>query len=362
MKNKKIILAGGSGFIGSFLCAYFADNNEIVVLTRGGSGKDNNRYMQKPLLLPNVRYVIWDGERLGQWAQELEGADLLINLAGKSVNCRYDYRNMKAIFDSRLKSTAVLADAVAQCRRPPLLWVNIASATIYRHSLDRPQDEANGEISVLKAMNGPSLTMADMKAAVYRVTKWLVPSLFVPNRKKLKKDFSVRVCQEWEKSFYALPLPGTRKVCLRTAVTLGRGGVMMPYLNLVKFGLGGRHGNGKQLFSWVHVEDLCRVIDWLDNNDEQGTFNCAAPAPVSNRAFMAALRSATGHKLGLPAFKWMLEIGARMIGTEPELLLKSRWVVPTRLLQKGFVFKFGTLPLAFQDILQQLPRNRYHLF
>lgn len=362
MKNKKIILAGGSGFIGSYMSEYFADENKVVVLTRNSSHTTNNSYGNQQVVHPNLRYVYWDARTMGDWVQELEEADIVINLAGKSVNCRYTYSNMKEIFDSRLQSTEVLAKAINSCKKPPALWVNIASATIYRNARDRSQDESKGEISELKAMNMPANTLEDIKVAIYKPLGWLIPSLFVKNSKRAARDFSVRVCQLWEACFFNNPTPATRKVCLRTAVTLGNGGVMMPYLNLVKFGLGGRQGNGKQMYSWIHVEDICRVIDWLENNNEEGVFNASAPHPVTNNQFMAFVRRATRHHFGLPAYKWMLEIGAKLIGTEPELILKSRWVIPDRLLKSGFVFKYNTLDYALNDIVQQIARKRYHLF
>lgn len=360
MKNKTIILAGGSGFIGSYMCRYFANDNKLIVLTRNRSHNSNNRYDSAAFTHPNIRYVEWDARNTGPWVQELEGADMLINLTGKSVNCRYNYRNMIEIFDSRLHATRVLATAVNSCTQPPELWINLASATIYRNATDRPQDEMEGEISSLKAMNMPATTVEDFKAAIYKWIGWLIPPLFVRKASRPQLDFSVRVCQAWEKCFYDQVTPHTRKVCLRTAITLGNGGVMVPYLNLVKFGLGGRQGNGKQMYSWIHVEDICRLVEWLAQNQAEGTFNGAAPGPVTNARFMAAVRKATGHHFGLPAYKWMLEIGAKLIGTEPELILKSRWVMPTRLLHEGFVFKYPDVDAALQDIVCETRGKSQH--
>ncbi|WP_343701150.1 TIGR01777 family oxidoreductase [Chitinophaga sp.] len=313
MKNKKIVIAGGSGFIGAGLIEYFGPENSIVVLSRAKARRSGT-----------VSYVQWDGKSPGPWVQELEGADLLVNLAGKSVNCRYNEANKAAIFDSRRQSTAILGEAVKSLQKPPALWINAASATIYRHAEDRPMDEFTGEFH---------------------------------------DDFSVQVCRLWEKTFNDLTLPHTRKAVLRIAITLGKQGVMEPYLNLVKFGLGGYQGNGRQMYSWVHITDVARMMEWLFEHPEcSGTYNCAAPGPVTNREFMATLRKAAGHLFGLPAPAWMLKIGAALIGTETELLLKSRWVLPTRITQAGFSFRYPQLEGAMAQIIGSLPRRRYHLF
>jgi uncharacterized protein len=313
MKNKKIVIAAGTGFIGTGLVDYFGRDNDIVILTRQPQ-KNHHR----------VSYVQWDGKTLDVWARYLENTDLLINLAGKSVNCRYTEENKKEIFDSRTNATVVLGAAINTLQHPPALWINAASATIYRHAEDRPMDEFTGEIA---------------------------------------NDFSVQVCKRWEASFNDTATPHTRKALLRIAVTIGhQGGVMVPYMNLMKFGMGGYQGSGRQQFSWVHIDDVCGMIEWLYEHPElEGTFNCSSPNPVSNRQFMQALRKAAGHFFGLPAFKWMLKIGAGIIGTETELLLKSRWVLPTRAIQAGYVFKYPELQPAMNQIIGQLPRRRYHL-
>jgi uncharacterized protein len=322
MNNKKIIIAGGAGFIGQELVNWFGHNNKVIVLTRAKTDAQNNSYGNTHN--GNATYLQWDGKTLGGWDAELEAADLLINLAGKSVNCRYTEKNKQEIFDSRTHATNVLGLAVRQAIRPPKLWINAASATIYRNATDGPQDEERGEIG-----NG----------------------------------FSVEVCKLWEKTFFEQRTPFTRKVALRMAIVLGNGGVMVPYFNLLKFALGGRHGSGRQMYSWVHSADVCRMIEWIDEHDEtEGTYNCSSPNPVSNSEFMQKLRNATGHAIGLPAYTWMLKIGAVLIGTETELLLKSRWVVPAKMLQAGFQFKYPFLQDAFKEIVSHTPRKRYHLF
>lgn len=331
MINKKIILAGGTGFLGQEMTKYFGKENNIVILTRQVNEKTNrNNYdsLSKEDL-KNVRYIKWDGKTAGDlvangWINELNDADLIINLAGKSVNCRYTGKNKKEIFESRTDAVKAIGEAINKCHRPPLLWINASSATIYRHAEDRPQDEYTGEYH---------------------------------------NDFSVQVCKRWEKAFYDQQTPKTRKVALRMAVTLGPGGILIPYFNLLKFGLGGKQASGKQMFSWVHIEDTCRMIEWIRENKQlEGTYNCSAPNPVTNEEFMRIFRNVTGHRIGLPAYKWMLQIGAPLIGTELELILKSRWVIPSKILETGFQFKFPLLQDALADIISKVPRKQYHLF
>lgn len=327
MTNKKIIVAGGSGFIGQALTNYFGADNEIVILSRQLPNEKNNAFGENSIsssALKNTRFLKWDAATVESWGQKLNNADLVINLTGKTVNCRYTDKNKKEIFESRTNATNAIGIAIKQCSHPPKLWINAASATIYPHATDTPRDE---------------------------------------NFSGFANDFSVQVCKLWEQTFYEQRTPFTRKVALRMAITLGAGGVMIPYYNLLKFGLGGRQGGGKQMYSWVHVTDTCRMIEWLYNHNEQeGTFNCVSPNAVTNTEFMAALRKSTGYKFGLPAFEWMLKIGAPLIGTETELVLKSRWVIPTKILQAGFKFKYNYLEEAFKEIISKTPRSKYHLF
>jgi len=327
MKNKKIIIAGGTGFIGQEMTRYFGKENTTIILTRGLGNFKNNRNNYNILSaddLKNVKFVRWDGVNLGEWVKELENADLVINLAGQSVNCRYTHKNKKEIFDSRTNSVKAIGAAIQQSSRPTKLWINASSATIYRHATDKPQDEYTAEFH---------------------------------------NDFSVQVCKLWEKTFYEQSLSSTRQVALRMAITLGPGGVLIPYFNLLKFALGGKQGSGRQMFSWIHIKDTCRMIEWIERHSQiEGTFNCCSPNPVTNKEFMRLLRKATGHIFGLPAASWMLKLGAPIIGTETELVLKSRWVLPTKILQTGFEFKFPHLEKAFADIINKVPRKQYHLF
>lgn len=314
MQHQRIVIAAGTGFIGKSLVEYFGEDNDLTILTRQPKAPQHR-----------VRYVQWDGEHPGAWYEALEGADLLINLTGKSVNCRYTEANKKMINDSRINATRALGAAILTLQNPPKVWINAGSATIYRHAEDRPMDEFTGEIA---------------------------------------DDFSVRVCKAWEQSFGDITLPHTRKIILRIGITLGwqQGGVMQPYLNLVKAGLGGYQGHGRQMYTWIHITDVCRMIAWLyETPTLSGVFNCTAPHPIPNKVFMKTLRAASGCRFGLPAPAPLLKLGAALIGTEAELLLKSRWVLPSRALQEGFSFQYPFIAGALTDILAHLPRKAYHL-
>lgn len=325
--NNKIVLAGGTGFIGEELIRYYGKKNSIVVLTRNLPDAKNNRNEYHSLSkedLQNVQYVRWDGKHVDAWKEQLYNADILINLAGKSVNCRYTEKNKQAIINSRIDSTAVLGNAISEITNPPKLWINSSSATIYRHAMDKPQDEYSGEIL---------------------------------------NDFSVNVCKQWEQTFFQQKTPLTRKIALRMAITIGSGGVMLPYYNLLKFGLGGKQGSGKQMYSWIHSEDTCRIINFLAQHTElEGIFNCSAPHPVTNEQFMQILRKVTNTSFGLPAPEWMLKLGAIFIGTETELVLKSRWVVPAKLLEAGYTFRYPEIKPALENIIQQTPKKQYKLW
>ncbi|MCB0493087.1 MAG: TIGR01777 family oxidoreductase [Cyclobacteriaceae bacterium] len=298
---KKIILAGGSGFLGKCIIDHYRDA-QIVVLTRG---KSNTR--------ENVQYVNWDGKTLGAWAEQFEEAEVLINLNGKSVDCRYTEANKKLIYSTRLESTEVLGKAIQQCENPPKLWINSSSATIYRHALDRPMDEVNGEIGT---------------------------------------GFSVDVCQQWEKTFNSIETGSTRKVAIRTAIVLGKNrGALKPLKNLARLGVGGKQGPGNQYFSWIHEQDFVNIIDFIIKHEElNGEINVSSPNPVTNEHIMQALRKAVNVPLGIPMPSWLLEFGAILIGTETELVLKSRRVVPKRLLDAGFKFKYLEIENALTDL------------
>jgi uncharacterized protein (TIGR01777 family) len=295
----KVILAGGSGFIGNILARHFmGKGDEVIVLTRKGNS-----------IINNIKHMHWDGCTTGEWVNELEGSNVLINLTGKGVNCRYNEKHKKEIFRSRLDATRVLGIALEMLNSPPPLWINAASATIYRHAEDRPQDEYTGELGT---------------------------------------GFSVDVCKQWEATFLKQKIQGVRQIGLRIAIVLGKGGGVIPYfLNLTRFGLGGRQGNGKQYFSWVHENDVTGVIDFLIERKElEGIFNVSAPNPIQNSEFMQRVRSVVKMRFGLPAPIWALKIGVWLLRTETELILKSRWVIPTRLVNEGYKFKVENVKQA----------------
>ena len=307
----KIVIPGGSGQVGTILARSFQkEGHEVIVLSRSPS--------KKPW-----RVVEWDGHSLGDWIKELEQADAVINLAGRSVNCRYHARNREEILKSRVESTKVIGKAIAQATYPPRVWLQASTATIYAHRYDVPNDEFTGILGGYESD---------------------VPETW---------NFSIEVAKAWEQSFEALLLPHTRKVLLRSAIIMSsdRGGAFDILFRLTRLGLGGKAGNGRQYVSWIHELDFIRAIQWLiENETVQGPINLAAPNPLPNVEFMSNLRKAWGIKLGLPATNWMLEIGAFFLRTETELILKSRRVIPGRLLKEGFSFKFSTWVEAAVDL------------
>jgi len=289
MKYHKIVLAGGNGYIGKVLAAYFKPiADEVIILSRRPAPAAGN-----------VITVVWDGQTEGHWTAYLDNADLLVNLCGKNVNCRYTDKNKQEIFDSRLIPTALLNKVVAGMTKPPKTFINITSATIYREAYDRPQDEATGDIG---------------------------------------SGFSVEVCKAWEKVFFETTTPQTRKIALRMGFVLGKTDSAFPrLLTMARLGLGGPQGTGEQYTSWIHEHDVARLTEWLlDHPEVEGILNCTAPEPVKNADLMQIIRKEIKMLIGLPSPKWLLTIGAAIIGTETELILKSRWVVPKRLLDLGF--------------------------
>jgi uncharacterized protein (TIGR01777 family) len=310
MNKKKIIIAGGSGFLGHALSKHFSALGwEIVILTRRLGTE-----------FTNARQVAWDGESLGEWKRELEGAEALINLSGRSVDCRYTPRNRRIIVDSRVKPTRILGEAIAGCKTPPRVWLNASSATIYRHTFDTAWDETGSDFTPTPAV---------------------------------QDQFSLDVIHAWEGAFNAAVTPLTRKIALRTTMVLGhaRNSVFPVLCRLAKFGLGGRMGSGKQFVSWLHEEDFCRAVEWLVAHDNvSGPVNFAAPNPLPNADMMRLFRELVGMPIGLPATEWMLEIGAFFLRTETELILKSRRVIPGKLLAGGFEFRFPTMREALQNL------------
>lgn len=297
MTNKKVVLAGGTGFIGKYLKERFENlGYKVIIISR------------------QIDSIQWKDTTA--IIEAIDNSEILINLAGKSVDCRYNEKNKKEILKSRTETTNVLGEAILKCNNPPELWINSSTATIYRHAEDRPMTENSGEIG---------------------------------------SGFSVDVATNWEKAFFDFKLSETRQVALRMAIVLGKnGGVMKPFINLVRFGLGGQQGNGNQMFSWIHIEDLFNIITYLQSNkDLTGVFNCSSPNPINNRTLMKTFRQIMNVKLGLPSPIFLLKIGVIVIKTETELILKSRWVVPARLKEAGYVFKYPTIDNALKNILDR---------
>jgi uncharacterized protein (TIGR01777 family) len=315
----KIVISGGSGQVGTILARHFhAKRDEVVVLSR------------KPTVCP-WRVVSWDAQTYGEWAKELDGADVVINLAGRSVNCRYTPANRREIIDSRVHSTRVVGEAIASCARPPRVWLQSSTATIYAHRYDAANDERTGSLGGSEP-NAPDT--------------W---------------KFSIDVATSWEKALDAADTPHTRKIAMRSAMTMSpdRNGVFDVLLGLVRRGLGGRSGDGKQFISWIHEVDFIAAVEWLIQHDEMsGAVNISAPEPLPNAEFMRTLREAWGVRFGLPTTRWMVELGAWAMRTESELVLKSRRVVPERLLESRFAFRFPSWPDAASDLCRQWRERR----
>ena len=321
----KIAIPGGTGQIGTILARTFhKDGHEVVVFGR-----------QSPKPAP-WRVEQWNLADVSAWAAKLDGADVVINLAGRSVNCRYTPQNREEILQSRVESVRALGQALSSAKRPPRVWLQASTATIYAHTYDKPNDEVSGVIG------GAEPDAPDT---------W---------------RFSIDVATAWEKAFDETPVPGTRKLKLRSAMTMSpdRGGIFDTLLALVRRGLGGKSGDGRQYVSWIHEVDFIRAVYFLiERDDIDGVVNLASPNPVPNREFMAGLRRAWGANIGLPSAKWMLDIGAVFLRTETELILKSRRVVPGRLLREGFSFTYSHWPDAARELCKRWkagrPRERH---
>ena len=299
----KLIIAAGTGFLGQSLINHFKNKfEEIVILTRGKSRNSDG-----------IKYVNWDAKTFSGWETELENTTVLINLAGKSVDCRYTKENQREILLSRIESTKVLNQAVLDCKNPPKHWLNSSTSTIYRFSLDKQMDEVDGEIG---------------------------------------NDFSMNVAQSWEKAFFKSETPKTLKTALRTSIVLGKnGGALLPIKMLAKIGFGGKQGKGNQFISWIHEIDFARAIDFIVEKEMIGVVNIVSPKPIANKDFMSVLRKVIGAPFGIPISESLLKLGAVFIRTESELVLKSRNVIPKRLQENGFQFEFDTLEKALKDLV-----------
>ena len=320
----KIVLPGGSGQVGTVLArAFVRDGHQVIVLSRRGQSP--------PAALP-WRVAAWDARSPGVWEDELENADAVINLAGRSVNCRYGPENRRAIKESRVASTRLVGEALCRRKHPPRTWLQASTATIYAHRYHAPNDEVRG------ILGGDEPGVPDT---------W---------------NFSIDVAKSWEQAAQAVSRPdGTRLVLLRSAITMNPdpGSAFDVLLGLARCGLGGTQGDGRQYVSWIHEEDFVQAVYWLLAHEElDGPVNLAAPHPLPNARFMRALRAAWGAPFGLPAARWMLEIGAIFLRTETELILKSRRVIPTRLEESGFLFQHPDWPEAARDLCQRWRKQR----
>jgi len=299
---KTIIIAGGTGFLGQVLENYFSKKGYLLKILTRNPVKENHIY--------------WDAKNLGNWMNKLENSEALINLTGKSVDCRYTDKNKKLIYGSRIDSTHILGEAINNCKNPPKVWFNSSTATIYKHSLDTKMTEKQGEIG---------------------------------------DDFSMNIAKSWEKAFTEIENPKTRKIILRTSIVLGKnGGALIPLERLTKFGLGGKQCTGNQKVSWIHELDFANAIEFLLNHQElDGVFNLSVAEPTDNKTLMETLRKILNVPFGISHSTWLLEIGAKLIGTETELVLKSRNVIPQRLLDCGYTFNYSNLKKALVNLLKK---------
>lgn len=321
----KIVVPGGSGQIGTVLARRFhASGHEVCELGRS------------PRRAP-WRTVVWDAGaslhrdgKLGDWAREIEGADVVINLAGRSVDCRYTATSRRLILESRVHSTRAVAAAISAAKQPPRIWLQASTATIYAHRFDAPNDEATG------VLGGDEPGAPDA---------W---------------RFSIAVAKAWEAAATEAVLPRTRLVLMRSAMTMtpDRGGIFDVLLRLVRLGLGGSPGDGRQYVSWIHGEDFVRAVEWVMARDDfAGPVNLASPEPLPFADLLRELRASWGRRFGLPSPRWLLEIGALLMRTETELVLKSRRVVPRRLLDAGFVFEWPNWPAAARALCESVRRR-----
>jgi len=320
----RIVIPGGSGQVGQVLARHFQRRGDhVTVLTRAPYTAE-------------WQTVHWDGEHEGPWIESLESADVCINLAGRSVNCRYHAENRREIYDSRIGTTRLLGRVFDTLADPPRIWLNASTATIYRHALDREMDEATGELG------GNELVGRTRRAP----DTW---------------NFSIGVAKDWEAAFFEAYTPRTRKIAMRSAITMSPTpesafGVLS---NLVRMGLGGTQGNGRQFVSWVHEADFARAVEFLIEHEElEGAVNIASPNPLPNREFLAELRDAWDRPNGLPAPSLLIEVAAFFLRTESELVLKSRRVVPGRLLDAGFRFEFPDWEEAAEDLVRRWRATR----
>jgi len=310
----KVVITGGTGQVGQLLKRHFEPDHKVIVIGRSKSAD----------------VIQWDGQSLGDWKREFENADVIFNLAGRSVNCRYTNENLKQMMDSRVNSTRLVAEAVAQCQRPPKLWLQMSTATIYSHRFDKANDDFDGEIGG-----------SEKDAPKY----W---------------EFSVRIAKNWESELMATDTPNTRRVALRSSMIMSpnRGGIFDTLYGMVQCGLGGSIAGGRQFVSWIHEDDFCASVDSIiKNEDINGPIIIASPNPLPQSEFNKILRTAAGVPIGLPATKWMAKIGAVLLRTDTELIFKSRRVYPKKLLDSGYKFKYAQWENAAKDLINQRKKH-----
>jgi uncharacterized protein len=299
---KRLVIAAANGFIGEHLCQHFSNEYEVIGLVRSAKNP-----------IKNVRYVIWDGRNLEEWQSELEGAEAVINLAGKSVNCRHDEANKRQILASRIESTQVIGQAIDLCKVKPKLWINASGASIYAYRAGHPNVETDTDYAT---------------------------------------NFIATVSKEWEDAFFAFTYTDVRQVAVRTTIVLGKEDGAFPVVNrLAKYWLGGKQGSGKQMMSWIHIDDYVSAIAHIMDSKLNGPVNMGSPNPITNADFMRAIRKANGRSFGLPAPEFALRIGAIFLKTEPSLVLDSLFVEPKALLDDGFEFSYPTIDKAATNLL-----------
>lgn len=313
----KVIIAGGNGQVGQILTRFFySRQDEVTILSRTASSNKNS--------------VVWDGKTIGGWAKIIDGSDVVVNLAGRSVNCRYTQSNLQQMMNSRVDSTRIIGKAIEQAAHPPKVWLQASTATIYAHSFQKSNDEATGIIGGQE----PDVPLY-----------W---------------KYSIDIAQAWEKALDESRTPHTRKVALRSAMIMSpdHGGIFDVLSRLTRFGLGGAIAGGNQFVSWIHELDFTRIVEFLlEHGTITGPVNVCAPTPLPQKEFMNALRKAWGVPIGLPATKWVIEVGAFFMRTDSELILKSRKVVPGRLLDAGYSFTFPDWAEAAKDLAQRSQTN-----
>lgn len=310
---KKIVIAGGTGFIGSKLTAFLSEYYEIIVLTRNINHVNEKR-------INNIRFVYWDGKNLGEWTNEIENAEAVINLSGTSIDCRFTHKNKHEIIQSRIDSTHAIGQAISLILNPPSVWINFSAVGYYSDNKTLPHDEFSSDSGT---------------------------------------DFLSEVAKMWENAFAAYKFPQTRKICLRISLVLDKKSkIIQILLPLIRMGLGGKVGNGKQIISWIHIHDLCRLIFWLlKNTKTHGVYNACSPYPVTNEEFMSAFRKSTKSTFGIPAPVWIIKLATYILNKDPSLILNSVNVIPKRLINEGFEFIYPKLDLCLQQIINENIEN-----